>query len=387
MSIIPIVFSMNDNYVPYFAACLLSLQDVANDNDIYEVYVLNREISYMNKKTLLSCLTKKNITLSFVDMNSFIEQKDFKTSIYFPVETFFRLYIPIIFKDRYEKVLYCDTDIIFCADPAILFIISLENNKLAAARDNIMNGFINLNPEKRQYFTTDLAIKNTDNYFNAGVLLFNIPSITENDIANIEQMAGRRTYSWFEQDILNSYYQGKVTLFNSKWNYISANSSFLAKVQAMEESHKNEYMQAAHDPQIIHYAGLRKPWFYPEEELASIWWAYARKTVFYREFLCNLLNFQNEQKIKELNKNINQWQKESSKIQNTFLATAEQNLNENRLCFVCDHIWYFRWMKWRFYFCKCLSYGKRRGKYRAKYKAVRDLIRKAKIYVSDLWRN
>ena len=359
------------------------------------------EKGLFRKKILKACLNN-NISLSFIDINPYIEKKDFKTTVHLKEEVFFRLYIPIIFKDRYEKVLYCDTDIIFLADPAPLLAIPLGNNKLAAARDNIMNGIINLNPEKRQYFTDDLAIKNTDDYFNSGVLLFNIPSITENEIADMEQKAVRRTYNWCDQDVLNSYYQGKVHLFSSKWNYISANSTFLAKIQAMKENHKNEYTQAAHDPQIIHYAGLRKPWFYPEEKSASIWWAYARKTVFYGEILCRMLNFQVEQKYKERNKNINQLQNELNKktdelqnklnkktdeLQNELNKKTDELQNESRLRFACDHIWSFRFLKWRFWLCKCLSWGQRRDKYRAKYKAVRDLLRTVEEYHRSVWQS
>jgi len=387
MTIIPIVFSINDCYVPYFTACLMSLQDVANENDTYELFVFNKDVSSANKEILKSSITKNNIVLTFTDISPFIKQKDFKTNIHLTVETFFRFYIPMIFKDRFEKVLYCDSDIVFCSDPSVLFTVPLDNDKLAAARANTMNGKMNGNPKLRQYLTEELALRNPSDYFQTGILLFNVPAITETDITDLEEMACRQKYNTCDQDILNSYYQGRVAFFGSEWNYIPPNEVFSSLVPAMDEDHRKEYIQAGNNPKIIHYASNRKPWFYPDDTLASVWWSYARKTLFYPEILCRLLNYQIEQKYKERNKNINQLQNELSKIKNELLTTAEQNLNESRLRFVCDHIWYFRWLKWRFWLCKCLSWGQRRDKYRAKYEAVRDLLRKAKIYVSDLCRN
>ena len=386
MSIIPIVFSTSDYFAPYFAACLMSLQDVANDTDRYEIHVLNRDVSDPNKKILISCLTKNNISLSFIDINPFIEKKNFQTNIHLVIETFFRFYIPQIFKDRYEKILYCDTDIIFRADPAVLLTMPLGNNKLAAARDNMMNGIMNSDPQNRQYLTDELALQNPDDYFQAGIILLNIPAITETEIADVEQMACRKKYYTCDQDILNVYYQGKVTFFGSEWNHQPANKNFLKYIPSMNESHHKEYLAAKENPKIIHYASGYKPWHYPDEVLASVWWSYARKTVFYGEILCRLLNFQNEQKIKNL-------KKEQQKQLNEATAVNKRNFNEilttvkreNRLRFVCDHVWHYRVQKWRFWLCKSLSWGKKRDKYRTKYKAVRDLIREARRYKRDIY--
>ena len=81
---------------------------------------------------------------------------------------------------------------------------------------------------------------------------------------------------------------------------------------------------------------------------------------------------------------------EIGKIKNHLQKTVvnpEQNIRENRLRFVYDHICYYRIQRGRFWLCKSLSWGKRRDKYRMKYKAVRDLIREARIFYRDLWRD
>ena len=100
-------------------------------------------------------------------------------------------------------------------------------------------------------------------------------------------------------------------------------------------------------------------------------------------FLCNELIAES----KNINSAVKTAIAQESGIKKVVYETFASSFQESRLHLVFDHLWYFRWLKWRFWLCKCLSWGQRRDKYRAKYKAVRDMIRKAKIYVSDLWRN
>ena len=136
--------------------------------------------------------------------------------------------------------------------------------------------------------------------------------------------------------------------------------------------------------------------FFPNDALASVRWSDARKTAFYAEILCRMLNFQNEQKINELNKNIGCLRTEFKDAY--FHGNLSQEISgirndlrkmtyENHLRFADSHLWSLRFTKWRFWLCKSLSWGKRRDKYRMKYKAVRDLLRKTQIFYSDLWRS
>lgn len=73
---------------------------------------------------------------------------------------------------------------------------------------------------------------------------------------------------------------------NAALNYIFQDDIYQLDSQWNVETFSN--MKNIYDKdktKIIHYPGLEKPWFYPEMELANIWWSYARKTPFYEEIM------------------------------------------------------------------------------------------------------
>jgi len=114
---------------------------------------------------------------------------------------------------------------------------------------------------------------------------------------------------------------------------------------------------------------------------------------FYVQMFDNILSYQmnkakNEQTIRDVIRNnsklIETKSRENIQANKTLFASLQK---ESRLRFIYDHIWSFCLLKWRFYFCKCLSYGKKRDKYRAKYKAVRDMIRAAAKFRRSVWQN
>ena len=312
MTTIPIIFSINDYYVPYFAVCLLSLQNVANNDDVYELHVLSKDISDANKEILTSCLTKKNMSLFFTDMSKVIERNSFKINycVSWSIEVYFRFYIPLIFKGRYPKVLNCDSDIIFRADPADLFnSVSFGNNKLAAAHDIFLNARMDYleddgNRFMFEYMVNDLAINEPRDYFNAGILLFNIDAITAEDVAAWKRMAtGEKKYIFNEQDILNYRLQGEVSFFDNAWNYMIPHRSSSIRDFIPSSEFWEEYAKKSENCKIIHYIA-EKPWFYPVGALAAEWWTYARKTVFYEEILRRMMDFQVVQimqKVKAMN--------------------------------------------------------------------------------------
>ena len=62
-------------------------------------------------------------------------------------------------------------------------------------------------------------------------------------------------------------------------------------------------IEAGKKPVIIHYTSSRKPWHSPKEDLAEIFWYYARRCPFYEEILYTDLKAKSisEETIKNLN--------------------------------------------------------------------------------------
>ena len=106
-NIIPIVFSVDDNYVPFLAVALQSVKDNASEQNFYKVFVLNTEISDQNKKKL-GCYNCDNMSISFIDVKSRMEKIN-KDKIhlrdYYSKAIYYRIFIPSLFPE-YEKILY-----------------------------------------------------------------------------------------------------------------------------------------------------------------------------------------------------------------------------------------------------------------------------------------
>ena len=107
-----------------------------------------------------------------------------------------------------------------------------------------------------------------------------------------------------DQDILNILFDGQTTLISCKYNYQYGVKIFNQNyVNIIIGDYKKDYIEAGKKPVIIHYTSSRKPWHSPKEDLAEIFWYYARRCPFYEEILYTDLKAKSisEETIKNLN--------------------------------------------------------------------------------------
>ena len=388
MSEISMVFSCSNYYVPYLATCLSSLSSHISEENKYDITVLETNITEENKALLSDTIQHEFCNITYFPISGYIKEKNFFAHDHVSIETFYKLFIPKIFKKG--KTLFCDSDIIFQADPAKLFNINIKDKYIAAGLCHHWNGLMNFSKEMHLYTTDKLKIKDESNYFQGGILLFNNNAFNEQDIQDILNIATQRSYLNHDQDVLNMWFQNKVHIFNSRWNYETSQSGFRKyAIPFMDKTHKKLWQEAQKKPAIIHYSGKEKPWFYPEEEFADIWWKYARKTPFYEEILRRLLIFSTEQDAKKMlemrNILISNQNKEVAKLRNEFEKIHFPNINQRftnneyfiKLLFVTKHLWYFRLKKWRYGIKEKFSFGEKQQKYRDKYSMLKKLIKDA----------
>ena len=116
---IPIVFAINNSYIKQVATVMTSILKNSNKRNCYEFSIMHTDITSENQILLKDYVaTFKNSTVNFVDMNNFIKDADLESLMsrredytYISSETYFRFYIPEIFK-HYDKIIYLDADII-----------------------------------------------------------------------------------------------------------------------------------------------------------------------------------------------------------------------------------------------------------------------------------
>ena len=211
---------------------------------------------------------------------------------HFKEETYFRLLLPDILPD-YNKILYLDSDMVVCADIAELFAEDITGYLLAACKDadtaGLYNGF---EPNKKQYMDTVLKIKKPYEYFQAGVILFNLEEFRKTYTAE-NMMRFAMSYQWelLDQDVLNYLAQGKTKFVNMEWNVMMDwRGQRIEKIISLAPYYLyDEYMRARKQPKIIHYAGPDKPWHNPTNDFAEIFWDYARRTPYYETAMVRML--------------------------------------------------------------------------------------------------
>ena len=299
---IPVAFAASDGFVPYFAGCLQSLLDHISPGNCYDLVLIQTDVTGENQarlKTMVSAYS--NVSLRFFHAGKLLENGRLKANAHISVETYFRFLIQQILPD-YDKVLYLDCDLIVNADIAELYRTDVEGYLLAAARDPEFLGHLHgTDKQIRKYALTELHMRNPENYFQAGVLLFNEEEMRK--AYSMEQWLAfaSKPYRYNDQDVLNRYCEGRVKYLDMAWNLITDcdHTRVSQVIIHAPEKIREEYASAHSAPKIIHYAGYRKPWQKPTEDMAQFFWSAIRETPFYEEALFGMACFAAKECIQE----------------------------------------------------------------------------------------
>ncbi len=285
-----IVTSCSNEYVPYLAVCLQSLIDNSNPEHKYEIIILESEIVNNNKKKIKKLFNLKNFSIHFlhIDSKAFpIDIEQICAHKHFSKETFYRILLPALIPN-YSKIVYLDVDVLILSDIYKLYNIDLNSNTIGACIDAIMNGWIKSDIYMANHLKNVLKLDDIKKYFQAGVMLFDCTKFRKNNCeAKLLEIMKDTPMETADQCILNKYFNNDVKLLDLSWNYENECSTHKRTgwVALMDKNILEMYMKARNNPQIIHYVGSEKPWFYPDEDFADIWWEYAKKTPFYEEIV------------------------------------------------------------------------------------------------------
>ena len=156
--------------------------------------------------------------------------------------TYFRMFISNYLPQDMDFLIYLDADILCLSNPR--FVLEEEINKLKNS-DNVLTG---LNEEVSILHKQKLGLKN-NRYFNAGLIIINYqkwskPETIENFL-NIMNSKFANIEFW-DQDILNIYFDGKFSNLPINLNYISPDGKALYEKQI----------------NFLHFAGSNKPWYF-----------------------------------------------------------------------------------------------------------------------------
>ncbi len=305
-------FSFDEKYVKYFSVTLLSLIAHANPESRYEIIVFYDRLSH-EKKEIVKRLLPANFSIRFIRVTTYVNEilgdvKSKVSSKQWDVSTFYDILVPLLMPE-YERVLHCDSDIVFKGCPDEIFNIPFDGKKLIAVKDTVQLAILKY-PENKflqkqmAFINQDIGIRDLRYYFNGGILLFNNREIDREEyIDRALKALSFPLLPTVDQDALNYIFKGEVKIVSQRYNYQYHLLNELSD-NDLNNSIVSEYVAVGREPVVVHYTTSAKPWKKPSCALGSLFWEYARLSPFYEEIIYeNLTLSKNESyelKIKKL---------------------------------------------------------------------------------------
>jgi len=279
---VPLVFCADADYGSYITVIAQSLLDNAAPEHNYHIIIFDCGIKQADLSALARQLAPhKNFQLQICDISAWLQHYHTAFNVaegqHLSPAAYGRLLIPQLCS-QYDKIIYTDIDVIFNRDPACLLHIALGENYIAGVVDT------NIEKERRKragvknYYRKRLGLRDDQAYINSGLLVFNSKIWRERGL--VEQclaILARQNFRRHDQDIINFICKDKIRYIGAEWNYYCNLNRSAAETMADKDKAIALY----------HFVGAVKPWHKPPSERGQdvLWWACARKTAGYEQFL------------------------------------------------------------------------------------------------------
>lgn len=258
---IEIAFSIYDKdgtYSSKIAVAIMSILATITRNLKIRFHILHDDtLNEYNKDFLKKVVNEANQEIMFyyveLKKEDFINLKDIE--LYSP-GALFRLKLAELVK--VDKILYLDADIICNLNIKNLFDENIDDYAVAAVLDREVVNQDNIS-NNRLYKKIPIDVIN---YFNSGVLLFNLNYIRKNYNMFCQAMTFLKKYPYVpfsDQAALNYLFQDKCKFLNCKYNW------------GVNKGVNKEC--------IYHFSGeIDKPWIFKTSPLRILYWKYFSKT-------------------------------------------------------------------------------------------------------------
>lgn len=223
-----VVFISDDSYAPHLGAEIVSILLSSQVDEAFNFYIVESRLSDQNKQKFHELKKIKRFNLQFihVDHKRFEKLPIMRTN----TETYFRYIFPELFPTL-NKILYLDADIIVRGSLKELWNTDISTVYAGAAE----NG------------DAEPGRLGLEKYFNAGVILFNLKKMRQDNIIpklfqNTEKLY-KSNQLWLEdQDVLNYTFKNDIIIIPYKYNYPG-------------------FAKLKDDTVMIHYV-IYKPWIF-----------------------------------------------------------------------------------------------------------------------------
>ncbi|MCO6539475.1 MAG: glycosyltransferase family 8 protein [Gilliamella sp.] len=278
---INIAFCSDRNYLKYVAIAIQSIY-FNNLNNSLKFHVFLYDVSQED----IDKLNRMYLNISVYSIpEGFLDKYDNEYAIkHLNRSMYIRLLVPRLLKEKVDKLIYLDADILCFKDISAINNINIDNVVCAASVDSLNKENIKNNVQRLNL--------STSNYFNSGFLYINVKKWndfhTEEKINNI-LLEHRKQLLYPDQDALNIVLQNNVLIIDHDWNYLFT---------WISEKDQNKFLKTEKKiPYFIHFTGARKPWYLEHLGMAQDWY------VFYKHFTswrsCPLESYKDKMRISD----------------------------------------------------------------------------------------
>ncbi|MDB1715990.1 MULTISPECIES: glycosyltransferase [Enterococcus] len=212
-----VVYCVTGSHIQLAAVSIASIVNTYEGNEPLDILVVVNELGneeILKLKSISRLYGEKNVIITIWYPPKIINEIKNYSNSRFPEVTLWRLFLPSYFSN-YDYILYLDNDTIVYDDVSNFFDLIPDQKSIAAVKDFYFS-VISDTEDSFKYF----GVKTMKNYFNSGVILFNVVVFNEQIRPEaIVRMINKNEYLYLDQTILNILCERSVELLPYEYNY------------------------------------------------------------------------------------------------------------------------------------------------------------------------
>ncbi len=270
--IIPVALICDNDYAMPTAVAIASLRQNKDPETRYVVYVVTPDLDESNSLRLNELAgdgLEIRIVRAGIEKYRGIHQDTPGAIRVASSAALLKFDLPNLLAE-YDKAFYLDGDLIVRADLSKLFATDLEGVYAAVVSDT------------GQIYFKHETVRQVRNYFNSGVMLFNLKLCREHGMADMLFETKKRlaNMNLMDQNVFNVAFDGKVKYLPIVYNFLYLNLLRAQGKYSIDDI--NRLFGAAYanleqilaEAKVVHFSSKDKPWKFEDVPLADEWYRY-----------------------------------------------------------------------------------------------------------------